>query len=56
MFEVRQNVDIDSRRWDSGKPIGWVVTVDGDWPFFTVEERDELVIEVRTEELRLERC
>ena len=52
LFEVRQNTDRDSLRWDSGKPIGWVVTVDGAWPFFSVDERDELVIEVRAEELR----
>lgn len=53
MFEVRTSSDTDASRWDSGKPIGWVVTVDGDWPFFSLEERDDLVVAVRAEELRL---
>ena len=54
LFEVRTNTDNASRRWDGGKPIGWVVTGDGDWPFFSLDERDDIVITLKAEESRLE--
>lgn len=54
MYSIRTNTDPDARRWESGQPIGWVITIDGDWAFFSREERDEIVNEIRTEDLRLE--
>ncbi len=54
MHEVRTNQDVDSQNWDSGKPLGWVVTIDGDWPYYSPDERRDIVIEVRAEEMRAE--
>jgi hypothetical protein len=55
MFEVRINKDPESQLWDSGKPLGWVVTVDGDFPFFSVDEQRDIVITIKAEDARLER-
>jgi hypothetical protein len=52
MYSIRYNHDPEAKRWESGRPIGWVFTIDGQWPFFSREERDEIVEEIRAEELR----
>ena len=57
MYAIRYNFAPDAKRWELGQPLGWVITADGDWPFFTSEERNEIVNEIRAEEMRrLERC
>ncbi len=52
MFAIRRNADPEAKRWESGQPIGWVITIDGEWAFFSREERDEFIGEIRAEELR----
>lgn len=52
MYAIRYNFAPEAKRWESGRPLGWVITMDGDWPFFTREERNEIVYEIRAEELR----
>lgn len=52
MYAIRRNGDPAARRWESGQPIGWVITIDGEWSFYSREERDELIGEIRAEEMR----
>ena len=52
MYAIRRNTDPDAKRWESGEPIGWVITIDGEWAFYSREERDEIVGEIRAEEMR----
>ncbi len=54
MYAIKYNADPDARLWESGKPIGWIITRDGNWPFFTRDERDEIVNTIRAEAIRLE--
>lgn len=52
MYAIRKNRDPDARRWESGRPLGWVITIDGEWAFYSREERDAIVHEIQAEELR----
>lgn len=52
MYAIRRNHDPDSRRWESGQPIGWIITIDGEWAFHSSEEIREIVEDMRVEELR----
>ncbi len=52
MFAIKYNRDPIARRWESGQPIGWIITMDGDWAFRSREERDEIVNEIKAEEMR----
>ncbi len=52
MYAIRYNRDSDARRWESGKPIGWVITIDGEFAFFSRAERDDILTEIRVEAMR----
>jgi len=52
MYAIRYNKDPEARYWESGLPFGWVITMDGEWRFSSCEERDEIVNEIRAEEMR----
>ena len=52
MFAIRYNKDPEAKRWESGKPLGWIITMDGDWRFSSCEERDEIINEIKSEEMR----
>lgn len=51
MYAIRRNGDPAARRWESGQPLGWVITIDGDHAFFSREERDQIIHEIQAEEL-----
>ena len=54
MYAIRYNPNQDAKLWDTGIPLGWVITRDDDVPFFDEQDKQDIVDEIKAEERRIE--